>query len=199
MCQTPNSGSQPHLQCYQCHGIQISCLNTLNLLFFCLFFVSTLCEVWQLISELPSLSIGSGLSESQQLKPNVITVFVKGLDERLRMGMAPCAWYSRDTIVRTSLTAACPLSWINSPRARGKSGGIARACFCAVAPADNDISVSPQLKRPRSWKKRSLRQVRRPTPVWASAAVRVRVPINVLASLAAATASACSKYFLKRQ
>lgn len=95
---------------------------------------STLCVVWQLISELPSLSVGSGLSESQQLKPNVITVSVKGLDKRLRMGMAPSAWYSRDTIVRTSLTTACPLSWISSPRAHGESDGIARLLFVPWPP-----------------------------------------------------------------
>lgn len=145
MCLTPNSGSQPHLQRYHCHGIQIGCLNTLNLLFFFVFVCvhSTLCEVWQLISKLPSLSVGSGLSESQQLKPNVITVSVKGLDKRLRMGMAPCAWYSRDTIVRTSLTAACPLSWISSPWARGESNGIARLLFLCRGPPPIMTSLSP--------------------------------------------------------
>lgn len=37
--------------------------------------------------------------------------------------------------------------------------------LCTLAPTDNDFSVFPQLKRPRSWKKRSQRQVSQSTPV----------------------------------
>lgn len=103
----------------------------------------TMCEVWQPISELPSLTVGSGLSESRQLKPNVITVFAKGLDKRLRMGMALCLWYSRDTIVRTPLTTACPLSCEGSAHHRHAVKGRHHAPAFVPWPLPIMTSLSP--------------------------------------------------------
>ena len=83
-------------------------------------------KVWQ-----PSLcclpnSVDSGFSESPQLKPNVITVFVKGLDRRLKGGYS-CV-YLCDVVGGTILCwasssysfliKACPLSWEGSAHHR---------------------------------------------------------------------------------
>lgn len=112
MCQTLNSSSQT---CWgkkkkQCHRITISC--SVGTPIFSLYVCAHLCMPHVYVSVtahhwVALLTLDSGFSESQQLKPNVITVFVKGLDKRLRVGMALHVWYGLGTIVWSFLASSC--------------------------------------------------------------------------------------------
>ena len=109
---------------------------------------------------------------SLQLKPNVITVFVKGLDKRLRGGYGACVrmiWHCEELhrhippslrlvlwAVEGSAHHRLLMKWLHCVSA-----------FCTVAPTDNDSSVFPTAEEAKVLEEEESK-TGQPTHTWSS-------------------------------